>query len=276
MNQPAPLSHTLDELEQIVRDAGALALGYFGTPVRAWEKNPNDPVSEADLAVNDLLHERLQIDHETGWLSEESRDDPERLSKAATWVVDPIDGTRAFLRGDPSFAVSVALVQNGRPVLGAVYRPASDEMYLAQTGCGASLNGKSLKVSKRKSLEGCKIFAEKELMHDARHWPLQWPQMRYLSLPALALRLSSIGAGRAEAMISLRPKCDWDLAAADLILHEAGGICLDETGAPLNYNQPSARQSAIIATTPHLLDAIRQRIDPALAGIKAAGLTKGH
>ncbi|GER03903.1 hypothetical protein JCM17846_15850 [Iodidimonas nitroreducens] len=81
MNQPAPLSHTLDELEQIVRDAGALALGYFGTPVRAWEKNPNDPVSEADLAVNDLLHERLQIDHETGWLSEESRDDPNASRK---------------------------------------------------------------------------------------------------------------------------------------------------------------------------------------------------
>ncbi|RMD89736.1 MAG: 3'(2'),5'-bisphosphate nucleotidase CysQ, partial [Alphaproteobacteria bacterium] len=228
----------LDLLTDAVRGAANLALQYFERPVDVWHKRPNDPVSEADIAVNRYLRERLhRARPDYGWLSEESEDDLDRLGRERLWVVDPIDGTRAFLRGQAEFAVSVALVEGDRPLLGAVLQPVTGTLYRAVRGQGATSDHHPLRVSARTELEGCQIFADPAFFRARRHWPVPWPDMDYRRVPSLALRLALVAAGRADAMVSIGRKHDWDLAAADLIVEEAGGRVVDATGTPLRYNR---------------------------------------
>lgn len=259
----------LTHLEHIVRKAGSIALDYFTTSVKAWEKSPGHPVSEADLAVNRFLYQALMANDAHGWLSEESEDDPGRLSRQSLWIVDPIDGTRAFLRGETYFAVSVALVKNGRPVLGAIYRPTTGDMYLAEKGKGAWLNGAFLTVSTEKSLTHSRMLADPNFLKATKQWPHPWPDMTYIQIPAISLRLTTLAEAGADGMVSIRPKSDWDLAAGDLILQEAGGICVDDKGAVPIYNRPDPSQPVIIATTPALQGPIMKRVIPAMQKYRA-------
>ena len=156
-------------LTAAVREAGALALRHFGGDVRVWRKKHGEPVSEADIAVNDLLRERLSGSRPGyGWLSEESDDDPARLEAQCVWMADPIDGTRAFLNGTPEFTVSVALVVAGEPAAAIVFNPASDEFFAALRGRGASLNGEAIGVSRRTSLAGARVLTKPGAFKRAR------------------------------------------------------------------------------------------------------------
>lgn len=247
---PEGRDHAL--LVDAVRAAGAIALGYFGGEVKHWEKGPDDPVSEADHAVNDHLHEALRGPRpDYGWLSEESEDDPARLAAERTWVVDPIDGTRAFLAGKPEFTVCAGLVTEGRALAGCVFNPATEEMFEASAGGGARLNGAPIRVADREGLEGLRLLAYRRAF-ERQGWLDHLPGAEFATVNSMAYRLCLVAAGRHHATVSLSAKSDWDLAAADLIVAEAGGLITALDGTPLTYNRAEVRHPNVLAAAPGL------------------------
>ncbi|MEQ8266399.1 MAG: 3'(2'),5'-bisphosphate nucleotidase CysQ [Parvibaculum sp.] len=248
-------------LKEVVREAGALAMRYFQTDMKKWAKSHDDtPVTEADIAVNDLLRARLMgARPDYGWLSEETEDDASRLTHPFVWVVDPIDGTRAFAKGKPHFAISAALVTEGRPVLAALFNPATDEFFEAAAAAGARLNGEPIRVSGRSEVEGCRMVAFAPMFkHPA--WPEAWPEMDISDRNSVAYRIALVASGQADATIALNGKSDWDLAAADLILHEAGGRMTTHSGEIFLYNRASTRHPSLLAAGPALYDALFARV----------------
>jgi myo-inositol-1(or 4)-monophosphatase len=234
-------------LQSAVREAGALALGYFGGEVASRKKADGTRVSEADLAVDALLHTRLMHDRPSyAWLSEETADDPRRLDCRSVWIVDPIDGTHAFLDGKPEWTIAAALVEDGAPVLAAVFNPATAEMFTAQAGQGAHLNGEKITVTDRSAIEGATVIASSGLFKK-KIWSEPWPPMQVKWIHSVAYRLALIAAGRADATISPTPKSEWDLAAPTLLVHEAGGIVTEIDGSPLLFNRPTPRHNGLVA-----------------------------
>ncbi|ABS62253.1 Inositol-phosphate phosphatase [Parvibaculum lavamentivorans DS-1] len=260
---PEPEARTADFtlLKDVVREAGALAMRYYQTDLRKWSKAHDDtPVTEADIAVNDLLRSRLMgARPDYGWLSEETEDDDSRLSRPFVWVVDPIDGTRAFAKGKPHFAISAALVAEGRPLLAALFNPATGEFFEAALREGARLNGEPIRVSDCREIEGCRMVAFAPMFkHPA--WPDAWPEMDISDRNSVAYRIALVASGQADATLALNGKNDWDLAAADLILHEAGGRMTTHDGTQLLYNRPTTRHPSLLAAGPALYDALFARV----------------
>ncbi len=252
----------------IVRDAGAIALDYFGArPNRVWDKGgAQGPVSEADLAVDAFLRDRLgALTPGYGWLSEETEDDLSRLEAPRVWTVDPIDGTRAFVRGRPHFTIAVALVEAGRPLLGIVYAPALDEMYEAILGGGARLNESAISVTTREQLAGSRILMHRQLLF-SRRWTAPWPEVATDMVNSIAYRIALVAAGRFDACLTLNPKSDWDIAAAELILREAGGRMTTHEGKGYVYNRRRPRHRDVVAAGPalhaRLIDKIRDYAFP--------------
>ena len=237
----------LSLLEDRVRAAGKIALNYFGGSYKRWSKEGGSPVTEADLAIDAFLKTELcQARPQYGWLSEESVDDPARLESRGTFVVDPIDGTVAFMKGRPHFTICAAVVEQGRPISGVVFNPAQDECFTAASGQGARLNGDVLHVGHASEIEGLRLLGDKKLF-------AEWPPMQIESFSSIAYRIVLVAAARFDAMISLTAKRDWDLAAADIILAEAGGGLVGADGAPLRYNRAETLQGATIAACPELI-----------------------
>ena len=235
-----------------VREAGALALRYYKGTVKSWDKQPGDPVSEADLAVNDLLYTRLVGARPGyGWQSEESADDGSRLAAPAVWIVDPIDGTRAFLRKHSEFSVSVALAVAGRPVAGVVFNPATDEFFEAEAGRGARLNGAPIRVSAQPGVADANLIASRRAFH-APHWSDAVESAQFHFISSMAYRMALVAAGRADATLSLSAKSDWDVAAADVIVREAGGCVSTAHGAPLTYDRIGVTHKSVLAAGPAL------------------------
>jgi len=232
-------------LADAVREAGALALQTFRRELKSWIKGKSSPVTEADLAVDALLRQRLLAGHDVGWLSEETEDDPSRLQNTHVWVVDPIDGTRAYLAGLPDWVISAALVREGRPVVGALYAPVTDELFLSTAGGGASLNGVPIKASASDHLAGA-TFAGAKRRLDAL--AAIEPRIETVPrVPSLALRLARVATGALDATFTAPDSHDWDLAAADLLVHEAGGALTTLAGDSLIYNRPDPVHGALVA-----------------------------
>ena len=251
-----------DRLAAAVREAGALALQTFRGQLKSWIKGKSSPVSEADLAVDALLRERLLTIHDAGWLSEETEDDPARLQRSDVWVVDPIEGTRAYLEGLPDWAISVALVNAGRPVVAALYAPVTDELFLSIAGTGATLNGVPIKASKGDQIADAKFSGPKRRLESlATIEPTIQTMPR---VPSLALRLARVATGALDGAFAGPDSHDWDLAAADLLVHEAGGLISTVTGQSLVYNRPNPVHDALLAAgrARHavLLSLIRDRL----------------
>ncbi len=243
-----------------MRAGGALALYHYENDVRHWKKGDATPVSDADIEVDTLLREQLTAARpDYGWLSEETEDDKSRLDTKRQWIVDPIDGTRAFVKGRPHFAVVAALVEDGRPVSGVIFNPATDEFFEAELGNGARLNGRPMSVSACGAVEGCRMLGSVEMFrHPA--WPQKWPEMHVEQRNSIAYRAALVAAGVFDAMLVMTWKNDWDLAAADLIVHEAGGRLTDHRGTQLVYNRPRPRHRSVVAAGPALFDALNARI----------------
>ena len=243
-----------------IREGGALALAHFKAGVTAQNKDDGTPVTEADLAVDALLKQRLRSTRpDYGWLSEETEDDDTRLHTMRQWMVDPIDGTRAFIKGRPHFAIVGALIDQGRPVSGVIYNPATDELFEAQAGKGALLNGKPISVSDVPDVEGCRMLgAEDMFRHPA--WPQKWPPMEIAQRNSIAYRGALVASGDFDAMLVMNWKNDWDLAAADLIVHEAGGHMTSHTGERFTYNAKDPRHRTVVAAGPRLHKALHDRI----------------
>jgi myo-inositol-1(or 4)-monophosphatase len=251
-----------DHLAAVVREAGQLALPKFGTQFKSWTKDKSSPVTEVDIAVDTLLHERLAaIAPDYGWLSEETADDRTRTASRRLWIVDPIDGTRAFIAGIPEWTIVAALVEDGRPIAGAVFQPATDAMYTAAHGAGARLNGKPIMASGGDRIDGARAAGPKSYLSRISEVA---GRMEFLpKIHSLALRLARVADGTVDIAFTSANSRDWDLAAADLLVHEAGGALTTLDGEPLRYNRPDPVHDALMAAGrmrhATLVDLIRDR-----------------
>lgn len=247
MQGPDPVKD-LDLLTSAAKAAGEIALRYWGKNPEAWEKDAGaGPVSEADLAVDAALKDMLSgARPDYGWLSEESPDDAARLAHETVFIIDPIDGTRAFLAGDDGFAVSLAIANAGKITAAAVYLPARQTLYTAHKDGPALKNGVDIKASSRPALEGADVLTTRAHL-DPSHWPQGLPQVQRSFRPALAWRFCLVAEARHDAMVTLRPTWEWDSAAGTLIAQRAGCKITDRQGKPLTFNKPKPQDNGIIA-----------------------------
>jgi myo-inositol-1(or 4)-monophosphatase len=249
---------------EVAREAGALSLHWLKKGARTWEKSPDNPVTEADIAVNDLIAKRLRRARPGyGWLSEETRDNPADRAQARVWVIDPIDGTKAFMRGEPGFSISIARLEGERPVVAALFNPLTGELFTATEGGGAMLNGQPIFASHTSTLHGCGLILRPEINARLRAHP-SWPAMNLLSpVPnSIAYRIALVASGRWDAAVGIKRTNDWDVAAAALILAEAGGIATDGEGRPFTFNRAETWHPGVVAAGagvhPLLMDRLRE------------------
>jgi myo-inositol-1(or 4)-monophosphatase len=233
-------------LKATVRAAGALALSLFRTELKNWTKGASSPVSEADIAVNDLLEARLRsATPDYGWLSEESADDEERLGKPKVWIVDPIDGTRGYLAGREDWCISAALVADDAPVLAAVFAPVTDEFFFAARGQGAAHNGARVRATAGTALDFSRLAGPKPLIQ--RLSPSSDEISTHPRIASLALRLCRVAQGNLDAAFAGGQSRDWDLAAANLIVQEADGRMTTLSGDAILYNRREVAHGVLVA-----------------------------
>ncbi|MGO4704752.1 3'(2'),5'-bisphosphate nucleotidase CysQ [Microvirga sp. 2MCAF38] len=259
---PLPLA-LMPHVREAAREAGAIAMPHFRegeqTAARLWFKEGKSPVTEADIAVDTFLKEKLLTLHEAGWLSEETADDPSRLDQRFVWVVDPIDGTRAFAAGSPDWCVAIALLEENRPILGVVYSPIGDLFYEAIANGGAFLNGERLHVPSTARNKPMRVAGPKPM---ADLYASRTGSAELLpKIPSLALRIVRVASGVIDVGLASPNSHDWDIAAADLILSEAGGRLTDLAGAVPTYNRSHPTHGELIAVGswlhPSLIEAMR-------------------
>ncbi|MEM8655138.1 MAG: 3'(2'),5'-bisphosphate nucleotidase CysQ [Pseudomonadota bacterium] len=245
------------------RLAGRVATSFVGPTAVRWDK-PDDagPVTEADLAVNDALMSSLRLARpDYGWLSEETEDDPARLSADTVFIIDPIDGTRSFVEGGRTWAISIAIAHKRQTTAAVIYLPRRNKLYAAGVGLGATLNGQPLSVTQASLSPSSTVLAARPAFQD-RHWRGGAPMLDRQYRPSLAYRLSLVGEGRFDAMLTLRPSWEWDIAAGALIVSEAGGTITDRTGAPLRFNNAHPALNGVVAAGPKLHGALVRELGP--------------
>ena len=229
-----------------VREAGALARSMFSTELKNWIKGASSPVSEADIAANDLIESRLRsATPDYGWLSEESVDDEARLGKPLVWIVDPIDGTRSYLAGRDDWCVSVALVEGASPVLAAVFAPVTEEFFFASRGGGALRNDRPVHATAGTELDFSRVAGPKPLVERLNRGPGEISL--YPRIGSLALRLCRVAEGRLDAAFAGGQSRDWDLAAANLIVQEANGNMTALSGDTILYNRREVTHGVLVA-----------------------------
>lgn len=255
----SPATPSLSSLAPAVRDAarraGDLALPYFRagaqTAAKLWYKGQSSPVTEADIALDLFLKQHLtELLPQAGWLSEETADDPSRLQQSHVWIVDPIDGTRAFASGHPDWAISIALVKDGRPVLGVLHAPIHDRLYEARIGEGAWCNGERMQASATDPHSAPKVAGPKPLVDRLERGV--GPVERLPKVPSLALRLARVAEASIDIGLVFANAQDWDIAAADLMLHEAGAMLTGFDGSTPIYNKPVPTHGEMIAVSSRL------------------------
>jgi myo-inositol-1(or 4)-monophosphatase len=248
-----------DLLIAAVRDAGAIAREGYASVPKSWEKSKGNPVTETDIAVDRFLNERLRAARtDYGWLSEETADTPERLGSRRIFIVDPIDGTLAFIKRKAEFAVCAAVVDGGVVTSAAIYNPITEELFAAVKGGGATLNGAAIRVSDRRELEGCRMLVARDVIeHPA--WPTPWPKMEIGKRASIAYRMALVANGTYDAMMALSSKYEWDTSAGALIVAEAGGFATMHNGAALPFNQAVPTHRSLICAGPAVHAAILAR-----------------
>ena len=250
-----PVSDDLPLLIDAAQAAGRIAKRHFGAAPQVWDKGAGQgPVSAADLEIDAMLRDRLRgARPDYGWLSEESAQVP--ASGARHFVIDPIDGTRAFLKGEPGFSHALAVIEQGVPVAAVVFLPMLDLCYTAAAGQGAACNDAPLAVRSRRAVTGAEVLVARPQLEPGL-WPGGVPLVTRHFRPSLAWRLALVAEGRFDAMLTLRPTWHWDIAAGALLVQEAGGQVTDGAGAPLDFATPEPQSSGIIAAGPELQAAL--------------------
>jgi myo-inositol-1(or 4)-monophosphatase len=249
----------LDLLRDVAHEAGRLALSLQESELVIQTKPGGSPVTNADLAVDALVKDRLRAARPGyGWLSEETADNPDRLDAKRLFMVDPIDGTVAFMKGRPWWSVSLAVVEDGRALSGVIYAPGLEETYEADRGGGARLNGADVGASGCTDLEACAMLGPRGAFTDWE-WAEPWPQMRVENRNSIALRMALVAAGAFDAAVALSPKMDWDVAAGLVICEEAGAVVTDHKGRSLVLNSPNAWHPSLVCAGPALHPLILQR-----------------
>ena len=247
----------LELATRAAREAGRGVRAAFRSGVEVRFKGADQPVTDADLEADRTLHRvLLGARPEYGWLSEETADSPERLAKRRVWVVDPIDGTNSFVEGIAEFVIVIGLVEGDRAVLGVVFNPATDELYTAVVGGGAYRNGVPIRVAgTADDAEVRTMLASRDEIHrgDFAHYADGW---RVEAMGSTAYRMVKVADGTGDVFVSRRPKHEWDLCGADVVLTEAGGRATDLDGRAPRYNQPRPTIRGIVATNGRLHDAV--------------------
>ncbi len=240
-NDVSDLQQLLAETCRIATAAGELIERIRGEGFEASTKGDRSPVTRADHEADALLRSRLQELRPVGWLSEETADNPARLSLDQLWVVDPLDGTKEFVKGLPEYSVAVALVEHGEPVLGVVYNPATRDTFSAARGAGAFRNGQPIKCT-----DGPLVLASRSETARGEFEPFA-DSWEVRPVGSIQLKLALVAAGEAAVTFSRGPKHEWDVCAGALIVSEAGGVATDVFGGPLRYNQPFPKVKGILA-----------------------------
>lgn len=244
-------------LERICREAADIALRQWpggGHALESWTKGDTSPVCAADIEVDGFLRQELgALLPSAGWLSEETVDHPERLDRGLCWLVDPIDGTRDFIAGRSGWAISVALVSAGKPLIGLLAAPAREELWCATAGQGARLNGRRLTASTRRTLPGARVPTDRLPPEDLDLTMVERPN-------SIALRIAMVADDRADLLATLRWGHEWDIAAATLIAREAGAAVSDAFGAPLSYNKRDPRAFGVLVSAPGIHRAAVERL----------------
>ncbi len=257
-----PAAEDLALISEAVRTAGQIAKAAFdANQSEAWDKADNSPVTDADIAVNDYLAKTLRTARPGyGWLSEETKDDHSRHACPRSFVVDPIDGTRAFIDRTPNFAVSVAVIEDGQPVAGVVFNPLKDEFYAASLGGGATLNGKPIQARDSDQIEGITMIG-----YPRKFRRSGFPDMNCHVVNSMAYRMVLVASGQADAALAFTPKSDWDVAAAALIAHEAGAKVTNLRGEAPEFDGPTTSGLGVICAGPHLHALLLAQVKPILA-----------
>lgn len=252
-------------LREIVLEAGAIAKAAFdANDSKQWNKDDSSPVTEADIAVNDFLEKTLRAARPNyGWLSEETKDDHSRHACPRSFVVDPIDGTRAFIDRTPNFAVCVAIIENGKAIAGVVFNPLRDELYEASLGGGARLNGKTITAPDSKTIAGIKMIG-----YPRKFRRLDFPDMSVRVANSMAYRMVLVASGEADATIAFTPKSDWDVAAAALIATEAGAVVTDIRGETPHFDTKTTSGLGVICAGTELHALLLAKVKPHLAQFK--------
>ena len=242
--------HDLALLIDAAHRAGEIALRHWRKSPRVWEKpDGQGPVSEADLAVNTALEAMLRAARpDYGWLSEESDDGPARLATQSQFILDPIDGTRSFLQGHDSFSHALAVVRGGEVVAGVVYLPAQDKLYAASWNGPATLNGRQIRARICDEADGAQVLTGKITLAP-EYWPGGVPALDRHFRASMAWRLCLVAEGAFDAMLTLRPAWEWDIAAGALIAARAGAAVSDRLGAPLRFNAKDPRSAGVVVAT---------------------------
>ena len=251
-------------LTDAAREAGRIAMRYWRRDPQVWDKGgEHGPVTEADLAVNDMLKARLLAARpDYGWLSEETPDNAGRLAVETVFIIDPIDGTRAFVAGEETWAHSLAVAHKGRVTAGVVYLPAIDRIYTVSETSPPLKDGQPIEVSRREALTDANILTTKANM-DPEKWPGGVPQITRSFRASLAYRMCLAAEGRFDGMLTLRDAWEWDIAAGSLIAERAGAVVTDQKGEALRFNSPRAMAEGVLALPPKLHAEALARLNPA-------------
>ncbi len=244
-------------LHEAALEAGRIAERYFRADPEVWDKGGGQgPVTEADLAIDAMLKEKLLgARPDYGWLSEETGDTADRLEQDRVFIIDPIDGTRSFIEGHKTFSHSLAIAENGEVIAAAVHLPMRGETFLAEAGGGATKNGDAIRTGMADNLPEAKILTNKANLQ-ADYWPNGVPEFERHFRSSLAFRLCLVAENRFDGMLTLRNAWEWDVAAGDLICREAGVTVSDRLGVMPQFNSRMAQQAGFIAASPAIHDAL--------------------
>jgi len=249
----------VDELELAIaaaHEAGAIIRTLYGTGIAVTDKGDrgDSPLTAADTRANEALRRRIAAAFPAdGWLSEESIDTAERLQKRRVWIVDPLDGTKEFVREIPELAVCVGLVEDGVPIVGVTYNPIREETFAAARGRGATLNGHPVRVRATRDLAAAVVLASRS-ESERGEWRRFEGRFAIETCGSVAYKLARVGTGTAEATFTLSPKSEWDVCSSACVIECAGGRVTDIAGHPLRYNQPTPSVAGIVASNGVLHD----------------------
>jgi len=274
--RPNSYPQILERIRAALEASRAVFARFTPGAIETEYKVGHDPVTEADRALDAILRQELLRDGE-GWLSEESVDDPVRLQCSRVWVVDPLDGTREFVKGIPEFCVSIGFVEDGHPVAGGIYNPASDETFLGSIGSGVTYNGKPSQPSQRTSLEGALVLASRSEVKRGEWKPFENAAFKIRPMGSVAYKLALVSAGLADVTFTLTPKNEWDVVAGAALVQSAGAFVSTLEKTPLRCNNKNPLLSGLLASGPYLreqlLAAVSEHIEPAI--LKSASLAEG-
>jgi myo-inositol-1(or 4)-monophosphatase len=251
----------LQRIEAALEAARVVFARFTPGAIETEYKIGHDPVTEADRALDAVLRKEL-LRGEEGWLSEESVDDPIRLQRSRVWVVDPLDGTREFVKGIPEFCVSIGFVENGRPVAGGIYNPATDETFLGSIESGVTYNGKPSRPSQRTSLDGALVLASRSEVKRGEWKPFEGGSFTIRPMGSVAYKLALVSTGLADITFTLTPKNEWDVVAGAALVQSAGGFVgtLEKTNLTANRRDPLL--SGLLASGPFLKDQLLALVEP--------------